>query len=102
MKFKIYVHPREIIDYLPDARKLSWRLLSQVLNEDESFEGEDASSNLGLAIFEQALDWAIGMKVREIIIGCWQRYRRLPKPFTLEVDTNSGNIEAVFPSGRRL
>ena len=101
MKVKINVHPREILEYLGDARKLSWRLLSQVLNE-ESMEGEDSSTNLGLAIFEQALDWAVGLKVQSIILGCWQKYRRLPKPFTLEVDTKTGNIEAVFPSGRRL
>lgn len=100
---RLQVRPKELIDLLPDAQRLSWHLLEQaadVMAEEEG--GEDAESNLALAVVEQALDWRIGLAVLGLIRSAWQQYRKVPKPFTLEIDRRSGDIWAVMSSGRRM
>ncbi len=100
----LQVTPRELLkerDLFRDPRRLSWHLLRQaedVLEEEQ--DGDAAERNLGLAVFEQALDWRIGLAVLEVFRAAVER-RRIPKPFRVEI-TRSGRITVLLPSGRRL
>lgn len=99
---RLQVRPKELLDLLSDPQRLSWRLLGQVADiMAEEEDGEDAESNLALAVIEEALDWRIGLAVRGLIRSAWQQYRKIPKPFILEIDRRSGDIWAVMSSGRR-
>jgi hypothetical protein len=100
----LQVVPRELLqrrDLLRDPRRLSWYLLRQAedLLEEEQ-DGDAAERNLALAVFEQALDWRIGLAVLGVLQVALRR-RRPPKTFALEISRN-GSIAVVLPSGRRV
>ena len=102
------VRPREILSSLgegfSDPRDIAHHLLLQQgdLLEQE-MGGEDAAGNFALAVFEQALDWRIGLTVQQLIAEavCGSNGRKIPKPFLLEVDRR-GKITVVLASGRRI
>jgi hypothetical protein len=86
-----------------DAKKLSWKLLNDdesVQAMEEQIDGDSAESNFALSIFENALDWAIGLAIINYCNAMIARHKILPKPFTLMVnkkgdvfiETASGNL----------
>jgi hypothetical protein len=87
------------------AKGLSWSLLS----DDKSYQamqsteyGDSSSNNWSLAILEQALDWAIGLKILNFIRACALNHKR-PKAFKVAVNRkgdvfiiSSINGEVIF------
>jgi hypothetical protein len=75
------------------AGKVTAKGLSlSLLGDDKSYQlmeqtehGDSASSNWSLAIFEQALDWSIGLKILNFIIACAKLHKR-PKTFKVAVN----------------
>jgi hypothetical protein len=102
-----HIEPRKIWDMvkageIKDAKDLSWRLL----NDDQSVRsmadqmgGEDAAHNFALAIFEQALDLTLGMRVIGFMNQCVRELKCLPKPFELMVN-RAGDVFIRMPSGK--
>ena len=98
------IEPRTILDFLKDkdksARDISWLLLNddQSIQVIENQDGDQASNNFALAIFEQALDWRLGLAVIAIIRSTLKEFGKLPKPFEIGV-TRSGTIFAILHTG---
>jgi hypothetical protein len=86
---------------IKDAKDISWKILNQKWDciEDSEY-GDSAENNLGLRIFEQALDWSIGLKVGNFINSCVKNYKRLPKPFTLKI--KGDNFSVCLASGKEI
>lgn len=83
------VYPKEIWQELregriKDAKDISWKILNQKWDcIEESEYGDSSRNNLGLKIFEEALDWTIGLHVAHFINAVVKQAKKLPKPFTL-------------------
>ena len=100
------VNPRAVYDKLKsgeykDARDISWALLG----DDESIQdmraeeyGDAAERNLALSIFENALDWGLGLAVLNYIRAFLQK-KALPKPFEV-LATRRGDVFIRSASGR--
>lgn len=101
------IEPRTILDLLKQKKIESGRDLSfMLLNDEESIEtmqdqehGDNSENNFALSIFENALDWRLGMTVLNFIRGVVKKYRKLPKPFEIGV-TRKGDIFLILNSGR--
>ena len=83
------------------AKDLSWSLLGdeksyQTMIDTDHGDGQD--SNWALNIFENALDWALGMRVLRFIEAC-RKLKRMPNPFTV-VATRKGDVYIIGQSGR--
>lgn len=99
------VNPRAVYDKLRsgeflDARDISWALLSddesiQEMQEEEC--GDEAVRNFGLSVFENALDWGLGLAVLNFI-RMFIRKKALPKPFEVAVN-RSGDVFIIGASG---
>lgn len=98
--------PRTILDMMKagtikSAKDLSWLLL----NDDESIQamqdqmsGDAAESNFALAVFEQALDYALGIHVLSYIRNA-VKIGKLPKPFQVAVN-RKGDVFIITASGQ--
>jgi len=98
-----YIQPRAMLDEL--KRGTSLRDISlQLLSEPESIErvheedGDSAHNNWALNIFENALDWGLGLAAFSLIRDTIKAYKRLPKPFRVAA-SRSGDIFLLLPSG---
>jgi hypothetical protein len=86
------------------AGKLTAKSLSlSLLGDDTSYQtmqqteyGDSANNNWSLAIFEQALDWSIGLKILDFIIACAKAHKRF-KSFKVAV-TRNGDVFIVRSS----
>lgn len=98
---RLKVEPRKVVELAPKgAQAISWYLLGQKADcISETEYGDQKSNNLGLRILEDALDWSIGVRVSQFILACVKNFKKMPRPFTLEI--KGDQFEAVFPSGRR-
>ena len=98
-----HINPRAVLDEIKagaEARDISWRLLSddQSIQELQETAYEEEGSNFGLSIFENALDWSLGLAVVRFI-HAFLKYRKcLPAPFSV-VATRKGDIFCVGKSG---
>jgi hypothetical protein len=77
-----------------------------LLNDDQAIQtmrdeeyGDCAQCNFAIAIFEQALDWRLGLTVIQVIRSIVKQTKKLPKPFELAVN-RKGDIFVLFSSGR--
>jgi hypothetical protein len=80
------------------VKALSWSLLSQKHSVDamERSEGGDtACNNFALSIFENALDWSLGLAVRNFITDA-RAVKRCPKAFKVGV-SRKGDVFALIP-----
>lgn len=101
------VQPRELLrlkkaGVWTSMKDLSWLFLNDAASiraMEKELDGDSASSNFALSIFENALDYGIGMEVCRYIDGCVRASGRYPKPFQVAV-SRSGNIFIITASGR--
>lgn len=88
------IRGRTIVDALlsdnpPTAKDISWSLLS----DDGCYEemlateyGDTSESNFALSIFEDALDWTLGLAVIGFVRDCIQEWKKYPKTFDVLVN----------------
>ena len=101
------VNPKEVIAKIKDgagAKEISWMFLSRKSSERamaKSLGGDCAENNFSLRIFEQALDWSIGVSVIGIIRNTYQLHKRIPKPFNLFV-SRKGETFGKLQSGKTI
>lgn len=85
------------------AKKLSWSLLddnqSYQAMENSSY-GDTQDNNWSLAIFEQGLDWAIGLKILDFIIAIAKAGKKT-RDFEVLV-TRKGDVFIRLQSGKLL
>lgn len=99
------VNPREILMEVKKgsgAREISCMLLSQKSPEKamvKSLYGDCANNNFAIRIFEEALDWTLGLKVLQIIQATIKTYKKIPKPFILFL-SRKGDIFLQYISGK--
>ena len=99
------VVPRELLAWTRTrrnctAKHISLYLLGQErsLRKAEAQDGGDTRhNNYALRIFENALDWSLGLAVLKLLAA--YPVGRLPRPFTLGA-TRKGSILVQFPSGK--
>ena len=98
------IAPRAVVDACKagaTARDISWSLLSdeQAYQEMKDTEyGDDGGSNFALGIFENALDFTLGMAVVWMIRLFISQRQKLPAPFSV-VATRKGDVFCVGISG---
>lgn len=84
------------------ARDLSWALLNDDQSiqkmEDEQY-GDSGSNNFALRIFEQALDWSLGLTVLQCIDAHIKARKSYPKQFDV-LATRKGDVFIRYTSGR--
>lgn len=93
------INPREVVNRIKAGQYRSARDISlALLSDDESIQlmertqyGDYSRNNFALSIFENALDWRLGLAVLDLIDACIRQYRRLPKPFYVAVN-RSGDV----------
>lgn len=100
------IRGRSIIDALlsenpPTAKDVSWSLLSddgayQELVETQ--DGDTSETNFALSIFEDALDWTLGLAVIGFIRDCVKEYKRYPRTFRVAVN-HRGQVFILYRSG---
>ena len=99
------VQPKEILVKLKagaGTKEISWMFLSNKSSEKaiaKSLNGDSADNNFSLRIFEQALDWGIGISVLRVIRNTYKEYKKIPKPFGLFV-SRKGYIFGKLQSGK--
>jgi hypothetical protein len=101
------IEPRKVIELIKQKKIESAKDLSfMLLNDEDSLYtieqqegGDGAENNFGLAIFEYALDWRLGMTIINFIQGVIKKHKRAPKPFEIGV-SRKGDIFLILPSGR--
>lgn len=88
-------------DEWQSAKDISFALL----DDDESIQemrdekyGDCAARNFALSIFENALDWRLGIAVLDILKACLAK-RRMPKPFSVAVN-RAGDVFIIGASGK--
>lgn len=97
--------PRDILNKFKtgeykSARDLSWALLSDTQSTqlmEDTLDKDSAPSNFALHVFENALDWNLGIVVTRIIKDALKQ-KRIPKPFKVAVDRR-GDVWTIHPSG---
>ena len=100
------ITPREILasfksGELKSAKDLSWKLLNEkqsVKLMEKQLEGDQSSNNFALSVFENALDWMLGLKVVSFI-DAFLKEKKLPKPFQVAVNKR-GDVFIITASGR--
>lgn len=85
-------------------KQLSWKLLNddqsiQVM--DDSQYGDSACQNFALSVFENALDWSLGLAIVRYCNAMVSQRKTLPKPFTVMV-TRKGDVFIKTFSGKIL
>ena len=95
------VEPRRLLAQLKEggsARDLG----ITILGDAESLEameatlgGDQASNNFALSIFENALDWRLGLAALDWMLACRPR---MSKPFQVACN-RSGDVFVIRPSG---
>lgn len=75
--------------YVMTAKDISWLYL----NDDQSVQymentqdGDSAGNNFPLRIFEQGLDWTIGLAIHGFIMAYKKQHGKRLKRFTLAID----------------
>ena len=102
-----HVVPKEVLAWVKQGlttKQISWKFLGDKEVEQDmrqEFYGDTAESNLALSVFENALDWSIGLSVLRIIRDTVKTYKKLPKPFEILV-SRKGDVFARIPSGKVL
>lgn len=102
------VEPRVVLAKLRSgewstARDISWGLLADPQAAcliERTDGGDSAENNFALNIFENALDWSLGLKVLTFIQAC-QRIGKMPKPFDV-LATRQGHVFIATATGRVL
>jgi hypothetical protein len=99
------VAPREIVrrvrtKELLTARDISFFVMSQESIDEGDEEGDSTETNFALSVFENALDWTIGLAVLEYLRQA-RSGRKLPKPFEVLVN-RSGDVFLRTFSGKIL
>ncbi len=84
------------------VKAFSWKLLSddqsiQLMEDQEA--GDSADTNWSLHIFENALDWALGIRVANFIDLFITHRKALPAPFEVAVN-RKGDIFIIGKSGK--
>lgn len=99
-----HVQPKEVLGWVKEgltAKDISWKFLNdrkvEKLMKSEEY-GDCSSNNFALSVFENALDWSIGLCILRLIRGCVAN-KKIPKPFDLLVD-RKGTCYAKLSSGR--
>lgn len=92
------IEPRQAISELGQlgVKAYSWKLLEEpeaVEDMEAEQYGDQASNNFALSVFENALDWRLGLAVHNFIRG-FVKLRKLPKPFDVAVN-HKGDIFIV-------
>ena len=84
---------------IKSARDISWSLL----NDDQSIQtmenemgGDEVSGNFALSVFENALDWQLGVAVLQVLKAARPR---MPKDFEVAVN-RAGDVFVIFQSGK--
>ncbi|MHA1215923.1 MAG: hypothetical protein ACTSPX_01180 [Candidatus Thorarchaeota archaeon] len=105
----ITVTPKAVLSAMHDgtvrhAKDLTHWLITQSPTTEEqlkdTFNGDCAENNLGLAIFERALDWRIGSTVFDFIRAVATQYHALPRTFRVTYDARKDQLLIHLPSGR--
>lgn len=101
------IEPRKIVDDLKagkikSAKDISWSLL----NDDQSYElmeetqyGDSNRNNFALSVFENALDWGLGITVLNYITSVVKQHKAMPKPFEV-IANRSGDVFIRTFSGK--
>lgn len=97
------VDTRKAIDLINSggAKALSWAMLSDdesLAAMDDEQSGDSADSNFALNVFENALDWALGLKVIDFLQACKTQFGRYPKRASVAC-THSGDVYIVLRNG---
>jgi len=68
------IEPRAILEFLKDKDKSARDISRLLLNDNQSIQvmeaqqsGDQAGNNFALAVFEQALDWRLGLAIVNVI-----------------------------------
>ena len=103
------ITPRAVLEKFKSKQ---WQTAKDVsyalLDDDASIQtmraedgGNRASNNFALSVFENALDWGLGLAVVRYIDSIIARYHKLPKPFEVVVN-RAGDVFIVTATGRIL
>jgi hypothetical protein len=100
------IEPRQILagfksGEFKSAKDLSWKLLNEkesVKLMEKQLDGDASERNFGLSVFENALDWMLGLKV-VTFIEAFLKEKKLPKPFQVAVN-KKGDVFIITASGR--
>lgn len=103
------VNPSEIRAFMKEAkssddknpiRSLSFEIISSAkkLMKAEEY-GDSAKTNFALSVFENALDYRLGLAVCSYIDLCAETFNKTPKPFSIGVDSK-GNLHIITFSGK--
>jgi hypothetical protein len=101
------IEPREFYAAVAKGRSLkdlSWQMLNEPLSTKTMMAeagGDAAENNFALAVFEQALDWRLGIAAWSLIKACVAERKRYPKPFQIAL-TRGGKIFAIMANGRMV
>jgi hypothetical protein len=83
------------------VKALSWAML----DDDESIQtmsneqhGDSASNNFALSVFENALDWGLGLKVTSYLQAYRSQHGRYPKSTKIAC-TRGGDVYVVLADG---
>jgi len=104
----ITVTPKAVIHAMKSgevksSKDLTYWLLDKSNARDQmedTSNGDCAENNLGLAIFERALDWRIGSTVFDFIRAVATQYHALPKTFRITYNARKDQLVIRLPSGR--
>lgn len=102
------INPREVLRLMREgkiktARDLSWMLLNdddtiQLMEETDA--GDCQNNNFALNVFENALDWGLGIKVLGFI-RAFTQVKKMPKPFVVAAN-RKGDVFIITQSGQIL
>ena len=99
-----FVEPKKVLVDIKagaTAKQISWKLLS----DDEAYgemqateDGDSARNNFALHIFENALDWGLGLAIIRLMVQAAKLGKR-PKPFYI-LANRKGDIFYKFCNGK--
>lgn len=100
------IEPRKVFAFFREDENRSARDLSfLLLGDDKAMStmereagGEDSRSNFALSMFENALDWRLGLAVVNYLKGFAVR-GRMPKPFQVACN-RGGDVFIIGASGK--
>ena len=103
------IEPRDVLARFKSgeyktAQDLSYALLNQsrsVMDMSEGLDGDSAQTNFALCVFDNALDWTLGLAVLNLIRACRKQHNRLPKPFRIAA-SRAGDVFLIAASGKVL
>ena len=100
------VNPSAIMEQMKagtikSAKDVSWMLLNDaesIQEMEDTQYGDAASNNFALSVFENALDWSLGIAVLQAMRTYQKQYRCLPGPFSVAA-TRSGKVFLITDDG---